>query len=63
MKLGTIDAKKWRSPIFVENSFLLKFAQKGPKNLVFRIFFENAVIYFRSKQCSMNIPLMLYLQS
>ena len=38
--LGTIDAKKWRSSIFVENLFLPKFEQKGPQNRVFCIFFK-----------------------
>ena len=39
----------------MEKKFLPKFWQKGPKNRVFCIFFENFVICFSLKQSKMEV--------
>ena len=51
--LGTIDAKKWRSPIFVENSVLPKIVKKGPKIGHFAFFGRYCNFFF---QKTMKIP-------
>ena len=57
-QLWTIDAKKCRCLIFVENSFLLKFGQKELKNKVFCIFWK-CCHFFSWKQFKMKILLIL----
>ena len=45
------------SSIFVENSFLPKFGQKGPKETVFCIFLK--ILYFSQKQWKIKVNLIL----
>ena len=46
MKLGAVDAKRRRSPIFVEMLFLLRFGQKGPQIRVSCFFMKMCHLIF-----------------